>query len=368
MSALKRWTSAFRLIYGTLSVLKNKYFVTVVKMLNELNYAYGHPMSSGDIKSSPEDFCVEENLGFELAGEGEHLCLLIEKKRLNTEEMAKIIARTLGLPLKSISYAGLKDKFAKTTQWFSLHLPGIDNPILDGLNTDNYRLLKAIRHNKKLKIGALKENHFIIKVQHSNYDEKELFSRIENIKAHGVPNYFGPQRFGHNSANLDRAKEILLENKKIKNRHLRGIYYSAARSFLFNQILSLRVKKQNWNYPLSGDLMMLVGSHSIFPISDVDDEILKRVRENDVSPAAPLWGEGKELLTGEAMQIQNQAIEPWQGWCEALERHGLQKSYRSMVLVPENLQLHDDVFTFTLPTGAYATTVLRELLSSNAIS
>jgi len=337
-------------------------------MLNELNYAYGHPKSFGEIKRSPEDFCVEENLGFELAGEGEHLCLLIEKKRLNTEEMAKIIARTLGLPLKAISYAGLKDKFAKTTQWFSLHLPGMTDPILDGLNTDNYRLLKAIRHNKKLKIGALKENHFIINVRHCDYDNEELLSRIETIKVQGVPNYFGPQRFGHGGANLDRAKEVLLDNKKIKNRHLRGIYYSAARSFLFNQILSLRVKEQNWNYPLSGDVMMLAGSHSIFQINDVEDELLKRVRENDVSPAAPLWAEGKELLTAHALQIQNQAIKPWQDWCEALERHGLQKSYRSMVLVPEHLQFQDDIFTFTLPTGAYATTMLRELLASNKAS
>lgn len=336
--------------------------VTGYAMFNELNFAYGLPQSHGQIKGQPEDFCVEENLGFELTGEGEHLCLLIEKKLINTEDMAKMIARTLSLPLKAISYAGLKDKFAKTTQWFSLHLPGLADPDLDGLHTENCRVLKAMRHNKKLKIGALKGNHFIIKIHQVDFDENELLSRIEEIKAHGVPNYFGPQRFGYQGSNLDRAKEVLLDNKTMKNRHLRGIYYSTARSFLFNQILSLRVEEGSWNHPLVGDLMMLAGSHSVFQIDTIDDEILKRVSANDVFPAAPLWGKGKELVTGSALQMQHQALEPWHEWCVALEQHGLQKSYRSMVLLPEDLQFRDNAFTFSLPSGAFATTVLRELL------
>jgi len=335
-------------------------------MLNELCFAYGRPGSSGHIKSAPEDFYVEENLGFELSGEGEHLCLFIEKTGLNTEEMVKIISRSLGLPQKIISYAGLKDKFAKTAQWFSLHLPGMDNPDLDILTAENHRVLKAVRHNKKLKIGALKENHFIIKIRHFESDEKALLARIDEIKRHGVPNYFGPQRFGHNGANLTRAKEILLDNKKIKNRHLRGIYYSAARSFLFNQIVSLRVGQGIWNQPLTGDLMMLVGSHSVFQLDTVDDEIRLRVSENDVFPAAPLWGKGKELVTQEALTLQQAAIEPWSDWCDALEAHGLQKSYRSMVLLPENFQFEEDTFRFTLPTGSYATALLRELLTDIA--
>ncbi len=334
-------------------------------MLSELSYANGRPKSSGQIKSVPDDFCVEENLGFELTGEGEHLFLLIEKKLLNTEEMTKIIAQELSLPVKAISYAGMKDKFAKTTQWFSLHLPGMDDPTLDGLTTENYRVLKAIRHNKKLRIGALKGNHFTIKINNFDIDINDLSTRIENIKANGVPNYFGPQRFGHNGSNLQRAKEVLLDNKKIKNRHLRGIYLSAARSFLFNHILSDRVDNACWNLPLPGDLMMLAGSHSVFHIDTVDDEIMQRISEHDIFPAAPLWGTGKELLTDQALQTQSNALEPWRDWCEALERHNLQKLYRSIVLLPEDLKLTDNVFTFSLPTGSFATTLLRELLMSD---
>lgn len=331
-------------------------------MLNELNFAYGMPKSTGQIKTIPEDFCVEENLGFELTGNGEHLFLNIEKTQLNTEEMAHILAQRLGLPLKAISYAGMKDKFAKTIQWFSLHLPGMPDPDLSWLNTENHRLLKSSRHNKKLKIGALKENHFIIKVCDFEYDENELFARIEKIKLQGIPNYFGPQRFGHNSNNLQRARAILLENKKMKDRHLRGIYYSAARSFIFNEIVSYRVGQGYWNRPLEGDLMMLVGSHSVFPVERVDEGIIQRIKEQDISPTAPLWGKGKELVTDKALSMQNEALIGLEEWCLALERHGLEKSYRPLILFPEKLEFKDGVFKFTLPAGGYATMVLRELL------
>lgn len=331
-------------------------------MFNKLHFAYGMPKSRGQIKTAPLDFCVEENLGFELTGTGEHLFLNIEKTQLNTEEMANILAQKVGLPLKAISYAGMKDKFARTTQWFSLHLPGMPDPELAWLDTENYRLLKSSRHNKKLKIGALKENHFIIKVCNFDHDEKDLLLRIEQIKAHGVPNYFGLQRFGHNGNNLQRARAILLENKKTRDRHLRGIYYSAARSFLFNEILSHRVGHGHWNRPLDGDLMMLVGSHSVFPVDSIDEGILQRIKDHDISPTAPLWGKGNDLLRDKALAIQKEALEGLEDWCLALERHKLERSYRPLILFPEKLVYKDGVFTFTLPAGGYATMVLRELL------
>jgi tRNA pseudouridine13 synthase len=139
--------------------------------------------------------------------------------------------------------------------------------------------------------------------------------------------------------------------------------YSAARSLLFNHILSHRVQAGHWNSAIEGDLMMLAGTHSVFAIDTVDDEIHRRINEHDIFPAAPLWGEGKELLSKEALKQQTVALEPWRDWCDALEAHGLQKLYRSMVLLPENLQWNKDIFSFSLPTGAYATTVLRELMA-----
>jgi tRNA pseudouridine13 synthase len=133
---------------------------------------------------------------------------------------------------------------------------------------------------------------------------------------------------------------------------------------LFNQIVSARVEAGNWKLPLTGDLMMLSGSHSVFQITIVDEEIKRRVTDGDISPAAPLWGKGKELITEQALEIQNQALAPWGDWCKGLESHGLQKLYRAMVLMPHDLQLQNNVFSFTLPAGAYATTVLRELIQN----
>lgn len=332
-------------------------------MLDDLHFAYGAPSAMGVLKANPEDFCVVEDLGFEPSGAGEHLFLLVEKTLLNTEDMVNIISESFNLPKKVISYAGLKDKYAKTTQWFSLHLPGLDNPSLDAFHGHNFKLLNAVRHHKKLKIGALKGNHFVIRLSDFRYEEPELLARIDQVRAHGVPNYFGPQRFGNQGSNVDRAKALLLEHKKIKSRHLRGIVYSAARSLLFNHILSHRVLAGNWNRPIEGDLMMLAGTHSVFAIDTVDDEIDRRIDEHDIFPAAPLWGQGKELLSKEALRLQTAALEPWSDWCDALEAHGLQKLYRTMVLLPENLQWNKDIFSFSLPTGAYATTVLRELIA-----
>ena len=156
---------------------------------------------------------------------------------------------------------------------------------------------------------------------------------------------------------------MLFDHKKIKNHHLRGLYYSAARSFLFNEILSRRVGDATWNHPLNGDLMMLAGTHSIFHIDAINDEIIQRTKNQDISPTAPLWGKGEERLTKEALQCQNLAIEPWKDWCLALEQHELQRTYRAMVLLPSNLEYQDHVIKFTLPPGTYATTVIRELLS-----
>ncbi|WP_058528594.1 tRNA pseudouridine(13) synthase TruD [Legionella londiniensis] len=331
-------------------------------MMHELAFAYGSPKSSGKIKACPEDFFVEEILGFEPAGEGEHLFLQIEKKLLTTEEMIRILSQKLAVDINRISYAGLKDKFARTIQWFSVHLPGMPDPDLNQLNSENYHLLKAVRHHKKLKIGALKENRFSIKIQDFQCDQSDINMRIRQIIKRGVPNYFGPQRFGNQCSNLNHAYSLLFENKKVKNRHLRSIYYSAARAFLFNQVLSYRVLNDCWDQPVNGDLMMLSGTNSIFRLDEVDDEIKRRVSARDIYPTAPLWGQDKKRIQDDALDLESKALEPWQEWCLKLEEHGLKKSYRSMVLYPSQFQFRDNTMSFILPKGGFATTVLRELV------
>ncbi len=213
--------------------------------------AYGIPNSTATFKLFPEDFQVNELFEGQFSGEGEHIVLKIEKRGLTTEEVVKSLARLINKPIKLISYAGLKDKQALTTQWLSVHAPG---EIIDGIETleaPGWRILECTRHNKKLKPGFLSGNHFIITLRNVS-DESDLVHRIEQIKFKGVPNYFGEQRFGRDGGNLIKAEEILVQGRKVKDRFLKGMYFSAARSWLYNLILSRRVKESSWNLPLLG--------------------------------------------------------------------------------------------------------------------
>lgn len=331
-----------------------------------LAFAYGNPKATGSIKVSAEDFKVDEVLGFDLSGEGEHLFLRIEKTGLNTEELVKSLARALGKSEKAISYAGLKDRQAQTTQWLSLHCPGEDIPGAEQLEGPGWRVLESKRHLKKLKIGALEANDFRLVLRELS-DKSDLEERLLRIRETGVPNYFGPQRFGYEGQNLVKAESVLVGGVKIKNHFLRGIYYSAARSFLFNQILSERVKEGTWNRALAGDVMQLAGTNSLFPIEQPDEIIERRIREFDISPAAPLWGRGQERASLDALALQEKVLLPYTSWCEGLEKQGLERASRPLILVAEQLQWAweegDLVLHFRLVPGSYATSVVRELIS-----
>ncbi|HAU4046231.1 TPA: tRNA pseudouridine(13) synthase TruD [Legionella pneumophila] len=328
--------------------------------------AYGIPNSIATFKSLPEDFQVNELFEGQFSGEGEHIVLKIEKRGLTTEEVVKSLARLINKPVKLISHAGLKDKQALTTQWLSVHAPG---EIIDGIETleaPGWRILECTRHNKKLKPGFLSGNHFIITLRNVS-DESDLVHRIEQIKFKGVPNYFGEQRFGRDGGNLIKAEEILVQGRKVKDRFLKGMYFSAARSWLYNLILSRRVKESSWNLPLLGDVIQLVGSNSIF-VNDksMDEQLLQRIGDKDVSPASPLPGRSKNLVKGTALQIINDVYEEWSAWLDGLEKNGLEEAWRANILYAEQIEYRINQGTvelsFVLPAGAYATVVLRELV------
>ncbi len=331
---------------------------------NQIAYAFGLPESQGSIKSSAEDFIVEEQLGFDLTGEGEHLFLYIEKKGLNTEELVRSLSRTLKKSPRLISYAGLKDRQAITRQWISVHCPGEHIEDAETLQGTGWHVLRSQRHNKKLKKGALESNRFSIQVKGIDKPE-EVEQRLLCVQSKGVPNYFGPQRFGHGGQNIVKAQQLLSGEIKVKDRFLKGIYYSAARAFLFNCILSQRVFDQTWNKALAGDLMQLAGTNSIFAVDVVDETLVKRMNEHDISPTAPLWGRGEEKISQEALMVQQQALADVEPMLNGLEAHDLAKTYRALILQVKNLswEWQDTQLNlhFELPSGCYATAVLREL-------
>lgn len=326
---------------------------------------YGAPASTAQFKLLPEDFQVNEFFAAPFSGEGEHLVIRIEKRGLNTEEVIKSLARLINKPAKLISYAGLKDRQALTTQWLSIHVPGEDIPGIETIEAPGWRILEATRHNKKLKPGFLSGNQFIMTLKEVSHPE-DLMRRIALIRATGVPNYFGEQRFGRDSGNLVKAEEVLVQGRKVKDRFLKGMYYSAARSWLFNLILAKRVEKDVWNIPLTGDVMQLSGSNSIFVIDQIDDDILRRITEKDIAPASPLPGKAKNIAKGDALTLIDEVYAHWESWLAGLKNQGLEESWRTNVLYPEDLKciIVDNTATlsFTLPPGTYATTVLRELV------
>ena len=321
------------------------------------------PKSTACFKLTPEDFQVNEFFDEPFTGEGEHIVVKIEKRGLTTEAVVKELARKVNKPEKSISYAGLKDRQGLTTQWLSIHAPGECITGIESLEGQGFRVLEVSRHHKKLRPGFLAGNRFIIRL-HDVTDKNDLIIRIERLKSQGVPNYFGEQRFGREGGNLIKAQEMLVQGRKVKDRFLKGMYCSAARSWIFNLILSQRVLDSTWNVPLIGDRMQLSGSNSIFAIDAVDDELIKRVQEKDISPASPLAGKSKRKA--DILALINTLYSAWQPWINGLERLGLEEAWRANILHVTELEYvienNSVQLSFSLVPGAYATTILRELV------
>ncbi|ALG69568.2 tRNA pseudouridine(13) synthase TruD [Beggiatoa leptomitoformis] len=337
--------------------------------LPDFAYILGAPTITADVRTYPEDFQVVETLSFEPTGTGEHVFLQIRKRDTNTDWLARQLAQFANVKPHEVSYAGLKDRHAVTTQWFSIQLAGKIAPDWQTLNSDTIQVVQQTRHSRKLRRGALRDNQFILCLRNVTGNHATLEQRLTYLAQHGVPNYFGEQRFGHNHNNLQAAEQILVAQAIIKDRHQRSLYLSAARSFLFNRILSERVTQGSWNQAINGDVMQLAGSHSVFPITNIDDEIQRRLTCFDIHPAAPLWGKGENLASLDALALMQTILSAHQGWCEGLIREGLELEWRSLRLIVENLQwtwLSETSLqlAFHLPAGAYATTVLRELVKT----
>jgi tRNA pseudouridine13 synthase len=334
--------------------------------MNPLPYAHGGPTATGTIRQQPEDFIVEEILGFEPTGEGEHIFLRIEKRGENTDYLARQIAQYAGLPKMAVSYAGLKDRHAVTTQWFGVHLPGKREIDWGGLQSDSVKVLQALRHNRKLKTGALQGNRFTITVRELQGDPAQIADKLARIKAQGVPNYFGPQRFGREGNNLAQAEALFKGELRLRDRKLEGIYLSTARSEIFNRVLAKRVEQDIWNQALEGDAFMFQGSHSLFR-AELDAETLHRVAAQEIHPSGPLWGIGELATTGLASELENAVAAECPLLCEGLEKAKMEPARRPLRLVVPNLAFEfPDAkslrLSFSLPAGAYATVVLREAI------
>lgn len=335
-----------------------------------LPHAHGGPVAEASLKACPEDFQVFECMHVTPEGEGEHLWLEIEKTGWNTEDVAMWLAKAAGIHRLSVGYSGLKDKHAVTRQWFSLHLPGKVDPDFDW--PEGVRLMQALRHRRKLNRGTHRANRFVIRATHFCGDADLLEARLDAIAAQGIPNYFGEQRFGRGAGNLVRGKEWLMGGEAPRKKALRSIWLSAVRSDLFNQVLAERVSRGVWNRVLAGDILQPEGSRGLF-MADDDAEAAARVISGEVHPTAPMPGVAGMASSGPCRQLEQQILAPSQAVIDGLCREGVDEIRRATRLPVQDLQwsLQQDQegentlqVAFRLPAGAFATTVMAELVST----
>lgn len=331
------------------------------------------------MRSTPEDFQVDELPSFEPSGEGEHLLLTIRKRGQNTAYAAKQLAHWAGIAEMGVSYAGLKDRHAVTTQRFSVHLPKRIAPDLATLDDAQMQVVESTWHHRKLQRGALLGNRFVLTLRQVQGEREAIERRLQAIAARGIPNWFGEQRFGRDGGNVASALAMFgytqdadgtlapAPKRRLRNDQ-RSILLSAARSSLFNRVLGARVEQGNWDIGLDGEAWMLDGSRSVFGPEPWSEVLAERLARFDIHPSGPLWGAGELRSTGQAAAVEQGALSDPQSEVlrQGLEAAGLKQERRALRLRPQGLdyrwpEAQTLQVEFALPPGCYATAVLWEL-------
>jgi len=318
------------------------------------------------LKTSPEDFRVGEVLAVSdlMPGHGEHLCLLLEKKGDNTEFVARQLARMAGCRVFDVGFCGLKDRHAVTTQWFSLYRPGMeagDDDFIQEVGA-HWRVLGSSRAPRKLRRGEHSANRFTITLRNVEGAATEIDQALNRLGEQGAPNYFGPQRFGHQGGNLDRAVKIdpsqLNRRSRGSKRGARGgrdgaknvLYFSAARSWLFNEVLAARVADGSWKARLAGE-----------------------PADHSVGPTGPLWGDGGTTATDDQGALERAVVSQSPELERLFAATRMQPERRPLVakLREPEWQWQDEAtleVRFVLPPGQYATTVLGDIFELEDMS
>ena len=351
-----------------------------LKQISELNYMGDAPDTSALIKKEFVDFRVDEELGFPLSHDGEHLYLRIRKTGLSTVEVARRLAGVSEASLSDIGYSGMKDKRGECTQWFSIPLSRTAEERLREIENGFIEILDAERNSRKLRIGSHKKNRFEILLRQCQGRKFVFEERLDLIKASGVPNYFGSQRFGKDMSNLTQVMQLFRSEIEIsasdrinvKARKKRSMLFSAARGYLFNQVLSERIQQKNWNQFVPGDVLNLAGTNRYFLVDNGcwDDKLQRRLDSFDIHISGPLAGvqdpREKYISNDMAARLEEAVLVKFQNLLCGLISFGLKTNRRPLRFVPENLKWNwltpeELKLQFTLPRGAYATSLLREL-------
>ncbi len=339
-----------------------------------LPFAYKGPPLLGSTRCLLEDFSVEEVLSYQSSGQGEHLFLHIEKKDINTKDVANYLAKIAGVKPVDIGFAGLKDKRSVSSQYFTIRAPG--DKLFDWLSLDhkNIKVLSIDRHHRKIRRGKLLGNRFKIILRNLSGDFCRAKILADEIPLYGIPNYFGAQRFGKNSSNLHFAANWFMDEENYIKPEKKRMTLSAVKSYLFNSVLAKRVSQGTWDKALEGDVFVLTNSNKQFTDNKNHPSNVKRVSSKEIHPTGPLPGNKSRALnpSGQAALIESQVLFNHKfPWVVGLIDKGAINERRALRVMPKDFsfELLDDnsaQLEFFLPRGTFGTSVLREILSERS--
>ncbi|MGF1763098.1 tRNA pseudouridine(13) synthase TruD [Aliivibrio kagoshimensis] len=341
-------------------------------VMSEFGWLNGQPLSQGKIKVSPQDFIVKELLGYEFTGSGEHFMVKIRKTGENTKYVVNELAKACGVKSRDVSWAGLKDRHAVTEQWLSVYLPTQTEPDLSEFVASHpgIEVLATTRHNKKLRPGDLKGNAFVLRATEvTNIEEVE--KRLSLVAAHGVPNYFGEQRFGHNGNNVTEARRWGKENVRTRDNNKRSFYLSAARSWIFNQVLSKRIEQASLLSVLVGDMLLDDNGRVIVANSDNIAELQDNVSQGRYQITGPLAGDNDFGTEAEVEALEKATAEQEPDLMKLIRGNRMRHERRALMLKPSAFEwtVGENEFSlaFELEAGSFATVIVRELIEQIAV-
>ncbi len=338
-------------------------------------------LATGRLKASPEDFVVDELPAYGPSGSGEHLWLAIRKRDKNTLDAVRAIANALGADVRQAGHAGMKDKFAVTTQALTLLRPpkldrGSFETAARQLQLDGIDITEVSWHDNKLKPGHLKGNRFDIRIRDVKLTDANLaMATLRKCGQEGVPNFYGDQRFGREGDNAARALAWLRgEERGPRDMRQRQFLFSALQSHVFNRVLQARIDDGTWNMPIEGDLLKKHETGGLFTCVDVEAD-RARALTGELSPTGPMFGTKMRSADGGAKTLEDAIIQRELGenfpltetskWGEGTRRI-LRMWVQELTVETESNDSEgpgDPSKTtvrvrFVLPKGAYATTVL----------
>jgi tRNA pseudouridine13 synthase len=334
----------------------------------------------GQLRATPEHFLVEEIALYTPQGDGQHLYVNLTKVGLTTKEVQEQLARLFKLRPGEVSFAGMKDKYARTTQTFSLNV-GHQSPatvaqfladamqrIRDNLNVEVHW---ADLHRNKLRLGHLLGNRFVITITNveGELDEAAIRAQriVEAMGRSGVPNFFGPQRFGGSGSNVRQGMAMLLGERTKSAHWLRRLLSTAYQSYLCNRYLARRVEMGGFERILSGDVAKKHATGGMFAVTDAATEQPRYVAQ-EISFTAPMVGPKMWAATDEAAELEAEILAESPVTMEHLAQFGVEGTRRmGRLLLPDctvavNEELQGVTVAFALPKGAFATTILREVM------